>query len=350
MSRGRTHVLAAVAVTVLFVDRANALTCAYEPLSLEDSYARADGIVVAQVLGCADSAIPENGRCPDYRYHLETIEVLKEPEPWQNFSGGYLGADGMTRCGQAFASDESYLLFFDRSGSIISSASGALKGPYPQTRETQRKLAILRQYRDGRVADLSDPWIFTDVGLACELTQHVAGHEISFFYGYTEPSNEYAHGIEFDDDGNPTLGNPTPISLLFNENTTREIEGPQFEANSLIFQVQLLSHLETERDTGTTTVGDRTWDLETQIFTLYRDGRELASQSRDLALGESAQQILDAMFAQARVMVRKKGQAPLVGRVTRTPAPVAGSEDVVVEARTTQFAAEAKTFQRTPPC
>jgi hypothetical protein len=338
--------LAIVAMTVLFTDRADALTCAYEPLSLEESYALAEGIVVARVLGCADGATPENGRCADYRYHLETIEVLKQPEPWQNISGAYQGADGMTRCGQAFTSGESYLLFFDRSGSIISSAGGALKGPYPQTRETQWKLAILREYRDGRVADLADPWIFSDVGLSCELKQRVAGHEISFVYPYTEPSGEYAYGVEFDDDGNPTLANPTPVSRGFSQGMAREIEGPQFEPNSLSFSVRFLDYLETERDTGTISVGDGAWDLETQILTMYRDGRELFSLSSDLALGESAQQIFDAMLAPAHVTIRKRGQAQPAAGVTRTPTPVTGPEDVVVETRTTQFAGDAKKFQQ----
>lgn len=346
ISRRPTQVLAAVTMTVLFVNRVDALTCLYEPLSLEESYALAEGIVVAQVLGCAENAMPENGRCPDYRYHLETIEVLKEPEPWQNFSGAYQGADGMKRCGQAFTSGESYLVFFDGSGAIISSAGGALKGPYPQTRETQRKLAILREYRDGRVADLSDPWIFTDIGQSCELKQRVAGHEISFLYSYTEPSGAYVYGVEFDDDGKPTLVHPTPVDRVFSPDITREIDGPQFESHSLIFSVRLLAYLETQRDTGAITVGDRTWNLETQVFTMYRDGRELSSQSSDLALGESAQQIFDAMLAPATLTIRKRGQARPTAGVTRAPALVTVREDVVVETKTTQFAAEAKTFQQ----
>jgi hypothetical protein len=339
-------VLAAVTITVLFANPVDALTCLYEPLSLEKSYARAEGIVVAQVLGCAENAMPENGRCPDYRYHLETIEVLKEPQPWQNFSGAYQGADGMTRCGQAFTSGESYLVFFDGSGAIISSAGGALKGPYPQTREAQRKLAILREYRDGRVTDLSDPWIFTDIGQSCELRQRVAGHEISFLYSYTEPSGEYVYGIEYDDDGNPTLVNPTPVGRVFSPDITHEIDGPQLDPNTLIFSVRFVAYLKTERDTGTLTVGERTWDLETQIFTMYGDGRELSSQSSDLALGESAQQIFDAMLAPANLTIRKRGQARPPAGVTRTPALVTGREDVVVATKTTQFAAEAKTFQQ----
>jgi hypothetical protein len=79
-------VLAAVTITVLFANPVDALTCLYEPLSLEKSYARAEGIFVAQVLGCAENAMPENGRCADYRYHHETIEVLISQDKLPGFS------------------------------------------------------------------------------------------------------------------------------------------------------------------------------------------------------------------------------------------------------------------------
>jgi hypothetical protein len=110
--------------------------------------------------------------------------------------------------------------------------------------------------------------------------------------------------------------------------------------------VRFVAYLKTERDTGTLTVGERTWDLETQIFTMYGDGRELSSQSSDLALGESAQQIFDAMLAPANLTIRKRGQARPPAGVTRTPALVTGHEDVTVETKTTQFATEAKSFQQ----
>lgn len=127
-SRRLRQILAVATMTILSANRADALSCVYEQLSLEASYARAEGIIVAQVLGCADGAIPEGTRCPDSHYHLETLEVLKEPEPWKSLSGAYHGGDGLTRCGQLFELGESYLLFVDGSGSTIYSAGGALHG------------------------------------------------------------------------------------------------------------------------------------------------------------------------------------------------------------------------------
>lgn len=340
-----SRVSAVVATAMCLMSRADALTCAYNPMSLEESYALAEAIVVAQVLGCTDGGVPEGARCPDSRYHIETIEELKEPEPWQNFSGAYQGADGVTRCGQAFTLGGSYLLFFDGSGSIISSAGGALKGPYPETRELQGKLAILREYLDGEVADLSDPWIFTDIGLSCELKQRVAGHEIAFRYPYAESWSEYSYGIEYDNDGNPTLLNPTLVSQAFGPGMTYEIDGPNFVPQSLHFSVQLLNYLETERDTATITIGERTWHLETQIFRLLGDGREISSQSIDLVLGESAHQIFDSMLNPTTVTVSKHGLEPSAAAVARTPIALDTFHDVEFETRTARFAAAAKEFQ-----
>ena len=189
------------------------------------------------------------------------------------------------------------------------------------------------------------PTLPTNIGLSCELKQSVAGHEIAFRYPYAEPSGEYSYGIEFDDDGNPTLVNPTPISQLFGQGMTRELDGPELVPHSLSFSVGFLSYLKTERDTATITVGERTWNLETLIFRLLRDGRELSSQATDLPLGQSAKQIFDAMLSRTDVTLRKRGQAAPAAGVAGTPAQLEGSGDLVVETRTTRFAAQAKIFQ-----
>lgn len=228
-------------------------------------------------------------------------------------------------------------------GSIVSSAGGALKGPYPQTREVQGKLEILRDYRDGKVSDLSDPWIFTDIGLSCELKQRVAGHEIAFRYPYAEQLGEYSYSIEFDNDGNPSLTNPMPVSLAFGQGMTREIDGPEFVPRSLSFSVQFLYYLKTERDTATVSIGERMWSLQSLTTRLLRDGRELSSHSIDLAFGETAQQIFDAMLTPSDVTVI--GQATSAVRVTGAPAPIGSPGDVSFETKSTRFAAEAKLFQ-----
>ena len=138
----------------------------------------------------------------------------------------------------------------------------------------------------------------------------------------------------------------TPAVQTEIQSTTYRVDGPQLEPNSLSFVVQLLYYVKTERDTATITVGDGTWDLVTQVVTLTSGGRELSSTSRDLALGESARQIFEAMLTPADVTIRKRGQAQPTAGVTRTPTPVPEPENVIVETRTTLFAAEAKKFQQ----
>lgn len=331
---------AVVAVLGLFVDRANALSCAYEPVRLQDAYARASGIVVAQVLGCADGALPANGRCPDAHYHLETLEVLKAPEPWRNLSGAHSGTDGMTRCGQSFALGESYLLFFTESGSIMTSIGGALKGARLETKEIQQTLEMLRAYRDGRIVELADPWIFTRSRLSCDLRQRVAGHEIQFLYPFVQPLGERARAfvVEFDEDGNPTMTDTGPVPQL--QGMVPRIDGPQFEPHAINLSVAFLYYEQTEPDTAALAVAEDTWELRTQTLTMSSDGREIAKVALDLARRGDAREIFEAMLEPAAVVVTKRrASAPQT-----IPTPVAEPEDLIVETSSAQFASEAAKF------
>lgn len=339
-SVGICRALATAAIAVLFADRADALSCMHTARTLEQSYALAEGIVVAQVLGCADGAARRNGWCPDDRYHLETIETLKGPEPWRNLSGSYLGA-GMSRCGPRFETGESYLLFVDASGSVISSAGGRVKGAHPQTREVQRTLAILRDFRDGRIADLPDPWIFTDTGQSCELKQRVGAVEISFHYQYTEL--QYAHGTDYDSDGNPIPINPRPVGPMFGEGIVAVVDGQQIAPRTLGLSVLFPGHPETGHDTATITVGNDTWSLETRTFSIHQAGREMGSLVLDFAPGEAALSILDAMLVPTAVTVRKRGIAQPGGEATQLS--TVDDSLVVAETSTTLFAPEAHRFR-----
>ena len=76
-----------------------ATSCKGNNSLLEERYAAADAIVVAQANSCADSKLPINGQCPDYLYQFDVLEVLKDSTPSRDHScnrdtGGNDGANG----------------------------------------------------------------------------------------------------------------------------------------------------------------------------------------------------------------------------------------------------------------
>jgi hypothetical protein len=192
-------VAALLLVGLLAANRADATTCIYSPSTLADSYANARGVVVAQVTGCAGRAVPTNGYCPDHLYHLSVLEVLKDSVPARDFSGAYRGA-GFMDCGTALSLGQTYLLFVTETGSLDHDAGGALKAKAARTRQLQQTLQILRDYRDGKIGELADPWSFVDNGLSCDLQHEVAGQELAFSYAYS--AVKYSSSFEYDDDGN----------------------------------------------------------------------------------------------------------------------------------------------------
>lgn len=319
--------------------RSEAWSCAVVYSTLADDYANALGIVVAQVDGCAGGGPLINGLCPDLRYHLNVLEVLKDAVPTQDFSGSYQGAD-FASCGTVLIPGESYLLFISSDGSFNHSASGALKGKTPQTRQLQQHLGILRDYRDGKIDDLAGRWLFSDNSLSCNLQHRVADQFIQFVYPYFEGAfASYSLETDYDADGYATH---TAVVSDFQSKLEIEYErdGPEVAyANTLWFRATFDRKTKTVRDSATVQVGPRSWKLASNTMTIRTRDADTQTAVTEVAWGETADEILQAMLKPTTVVVR----AQTVNEIASVPATESGL-DVSIETRTTQIADEAAHF------
>jgi hypothetical protein len=342
--------------TLFSVDRAVALTCLYESLTLAENYTNAVGIVVAEVEGCANGAEPTSGwcqcadgarpfDCPDRnRYRLRILEVLKDSVPPQDFSGAYEGGDGMTSCGHRLIPGESYLLFISGPGSINRSAGGALTGD-GAWRDLHETLAILRDYRNGWIDDLdravnerAKEWRFQDNSLLCELAQGVADLQMTFLYPYVDDFAHYGYMAEFDDEGYATsfVGAPIDPVAAAADGTGMTIEGPQHGPRVLVFTATFNPEASTIPDSATIRLGDKTWKLVNQTTTIRVHDTVVASLVSDVASDGDALEILQLMLEPHAGVARKQ----------RANTELGPNDDLVIpiEIRPTQMRAEAAKF------
>jgi hypothetical protein len=338
------------------VDRAVALSCYYESATLAENYANAVGIVVAEVEGCANGAEPTSGwcpcadgarpfECPDRnRYRLSVLEVLKDSVPPQDFSGVYVGGDGMTSCGLGLVPGESYLLFISGPGAINGSASGRLTGA-GAWRELHQTLAILRDYRNGWIDDLdhavaerAKEWRFQDNSLMCELAQGVVDLRMTFTYPYVDDFAHYAYTAEHDDAGYATsfAGALIDPEAAAAEGTSMTIEGPVHGPRVLAFTATFNPEVSAVPESATVRLGDQTWKLVTQTTTLRIQNTVVASIVGDVAAGDDALEILQAMLEPQAGVARKQ----------RAETELGSNDDLVIpiETRPTQMRAEAAKF------
>lgn len=331
---------ATTAVLALLISGpATATTCAVTYSTLADDYAHAESIAVMQVNGCANGGIPQFGRCPDEQYQLAVIEILKDSVPPRAYGGDYTGGEPMG-CGMPLTLDNTYLLFLTGEGTFSHAASAALVSDSPMHTKTRERLRVLREYRDGKVGDLSDPWSFSDNGVSCSLSQAAGGRSLSFMYWYREgPAIAYSPEPEVDGNGNTRYRlNPRPDLGIEIEDLQQS--SMKVEHNTLIFRVDFRPDIRTVENTGTVTVGNASWPLRSTRFVLKQAGRSIAQVAFEGTQGDAATEILAAM---------RRAPSDVVVSATRTFSmgdefPNEQNIYASIETRSTQIVDTAKRF------
>jgi len=339
LANSRHIVAVAVVAAYLFLapSPATATTCARLISTLADDYENSDGVVIAQVGGCRQGIPPENNRCPDERYHLDVVEVLKDTMPSRDLSGTYAGR-GFMGCGLALNLGQSYLLFVTAEGILNQTGSGALKGQSPLTRTIQENVRILRDFRDKKIQDLSGAWHFSDNGLSCELRHRVNNQSLSFGYTYFD-NDGYSYSLRpsWDDDGNVTYN---PVRSRSPGKIEVEYNGPDAEIQEVLFSAYLNNDVETIEDSSTIEVGGRSWKLYTATYSIRRSDKLPRNNSvAEVAVGDDANDILRAMLEPSDIVVRSSA-AWYLGPVP----PTEPSPHPTIRTRSTQIGAAAEKF------
>lgn len=326
----------AIALTVPSTPAA-AWSCKGSSSTLAEDHAAAEAIVIGQVGGgCPGDALPVRGRCPDERYHIDVLEVLKDSVPSRDFNGVY---EGRELCEVILHPGRRYLLFITGDGTLDHGASGALKGKTARTWVMQEHVRILRDYRDGKIGDLSGPWRFVDTTVSCRIVHDVAARgTISFGFQYAE-NEQPLRGLEpsWDADGNVEYaqGPPLPDELR----PEVRYEGPEPRVGEVWFHADFPAAGRTMQDAATVRVGGKAWALQTAQETMVIDEMDPVVRRYEIALGDTATEILEAMRTPADVVVRTR----LAAAAGRSPPAGAGGERTF-ETRTTQIGEAAAKF------
>ncbi len=315
---------------------AAASDCGYPRFTLEVDYQRADSIVVATVSGCPDSQLPVNDECPDQLYSLNVIEVLKDSVPSRNHGGVIQGIRNMG-CGMYIRVGQSYVLFLDENGDPSPGASGNLSGDDSSIISTEQRLQILRQYQDGLIDDLSEPWRFNDSGRSCHINHSFKGGDLSFAFGYVDDEYYRSHKLERSVGSGGEIRMDTSPLVPEEESFHGEMIGPNFGRDAIVLSVSLENSVTAVRGSVSIRVGSRVWPLQRRTIVFEAGNSTPVNIVTEVTGGDAAIEILDAMSEPTDIVISAvaSGISPEV--VDESP--------LRFETRTTQLPSAANKFK-----
>ena len=143
--------------TILLVLPATALSlsCAPNAFTLSEAFEKADSIIVALVTECKKEISSEAWAHGGADCSFVSLEVLKESKPVRD----HRGVASSHGCGLSLFVGKQYLLFLDSENKPIG-LSASLSGDQSPFQLSTSYQKILREYRDGAIQDLSEPWVF----------------------------------------------------------------------------------------------------------------------------------------------------------------------------------------------
>ena len=313
-----------------------ATTCVPNYSTLQEDYELADAIVLAQASSCAQGEPVGGWNCEDRLFNLDVIEVIKDSVPSRDYGGAYAGADLAWGCGLGYQLGETYLIFFDGKGGY-STGSARVSGDDMGVFLAEQRLDVLRQYRDGSVADLSGPWWFMDTGVSCSVSHRFAGGGISVGLGYGDYKGRVAGMPRRGPDGELQFDvQPMPPGTqpLLEQTTT----GPVYDPGDVVLSVSLKDAADLVPASVSIKVDGRAWPLWQRTTTMRAGVSDQKIYSFATA-GNPALEILDAMSRPSAVVVTVARGGDSGGIEAATDGATAGTPMLTsFKTRSTQFA------------
>ncbi len=346
---GLAIIIASVGSTPI---NAYASSCMPRPFTLSEAYEAADSIIIAMVTGRKDGAGNERlAPLQGVMFSFDSLEVLKESTPTRDHRGVANSSD--MGCGLSLQIGKQYLLFLDSDNRPLY-FSGHLDGHNHRTAVPTRYASILRQYRNGAIADLSEPWQFSDTGISCGLNQRIKNNFIGFGFFYSDLAILAAHGLSVEPvDGQIRFklgGNPPGTDWadsLPKPQVNESSDLPDYAPQDLRFNVSLGESTAEVVRQASIQVGTDTWSLfRTQQTVTLENHRPRTSIEYGIG-GHAAQKILDAMS--------KSGKIAISATLVSTPNTASAAQDdtldsnlkrvIRLETMTTQIAEPASKFR-----
>ena len=204
-----------------------------------------------------------------------------------------------------------------------------LDGEDPESIAAQKRLDILREYRDGAIDDFSEPWRFTDTGSACQIFHAFPGGTLTFGYAH-DWSNPKIVILARRPGPNGELrarmsipGLPEPLEIT--------VTGMMPELKAINFNISLDDAQSIVLGSTTIKVGDRVWPLHRRTTRIV--GVFSQSQFAEVTGDSAAKEILDALIERKKIVISTTRMADAKPKTLERP--IIGASRARYETRTT---------------
>lgn len=308
--------VAAIALISALTFDARALSCAQQTFTLNEAYAAAHSIIIGMVTECLEpvSSDPWAGGGADCSF--DTLEVLKASKPARD----YRGVASSAACGLSLQVGNQYLLFLDDQNRPLQYSAG-LGGEHYTSRMASNHVRILREFRDGVVSDLSDPWISMEHEGNCMLSHTVGGLRISFSQRKAGAPPLPVDWTRETIDGKTVIrskpGSAGADPRAPDWQVVLPGDVPEFSPDAQMLGVSFQDVRPAPERQATLTVGSRSWTLFRQETSITLGGTQVESLAEYRAAGETSEEILTAMMKPSNIVIT----ASLVSPSTNDPEP-----------------------------
>jgi len=283
----------------------HALSCAPRLFTLSEAYEEADSIVVGLISECKEEISSDPWAHGGSDCSFSSLEVLKESMPARD----YRGAASSSGCGLSLHVGNQYLLFLDSKNQPLH-FSAALSGDQYPAQLSSHYLRIIRDFRNGTIDDLAEPWMLRDFEGACSLSHRVGGHQITFTRRKADaPPQPKPDWTQETIDGKTVHKSRVPLSSADSTSPfgVADIVAyddiPEYPDDVLVMNVESPENSPSPVRQATLSVGARTWSLNRVEINLSFRGSSARTMINYHAAGEMAEQILAAMTQPSDIIV-----------------------------------------------
>ena len=310
-TRSSRHILSVVASTavigalLVLPMNARALSCAPRVFTLSEAYDAADSIIVGLVTECEEEVSREPWANGGSDCSFVSLDVLKE----SNSARDYRGVSSSSGCGLSLQVGKQYLLFLDNENRPMH-YSASLNGEQYSTQLSNSYQRILRDFRDGVIRDLSEPWMFGEYEGACSLSHNVGGHRISFGRGTPDGQGQLAQDWTHEKVDGKTIhrGQTRAVgsgstSPLLDVEVVVVGDIPDYPIDTQMLTIALYEQTPAPVRQAIITVGNRNWSLYRVEEFISISGMPSMTIVSYKVGGEVSEQILSAMSKPSDVVV-----------------------------------------------
>lgn len=296
MRRGITSAVLALTLLGLPVI-AHALTCASRLFTLSEAYEVADSIIVGLVAECKDEVSSDPWASGGNSCSFTTLEVLKESMPARDYNG----VASSSACGLSLHVGDRYLLFLDSENQPMW-FSAPLGGDPQQVQVANSYLRILRDFRNGFINDLAEPWMFIESDHSCSISHGIGGNQIRFTRRTSDAPQQPRPEWNQEKVGDkPVYKATVPIFAANATAPSGDAEvvvfgnAPDYSDDALMLRVSLRERSPAPVRRVTLSVGNQTWSLNRMEMHLSLAGASAHTIVEYYVAGDIAEKILSAM-------------------------------------------------------